>query len=732
LLPESRTGPHAETTGRVLVQWRPLATQSQRLTLINRTGAVEYLAAPALDHWEVVTPSGDLDQTLAALRRDPAVAWAEPEYRRSPSAAPEGEPLYPQQWGLENEGQDIGGFPGAPNVDMNLPEAWELGLGDPSVTVAVIDTGVDFSHPDLQGTAWTNPGESGGGKETNGLDDDANGYIDDVNGWDFCHDDKTVFEVADGWHGTAMATIIGGSANGTGMTGVAPGVRIMALKILDASGDCGVAAEIAAIQYAVDQDVKIANASYGGGGYSEAERLAIWDASGSGMLFVAAAGNEGADLEIEPSYPAAYDIDNLIAVAAVHNEGMLSGCGGGACSNYGLNVDIAAPGESILVGATLNQPDPHVWALVSGTSPAAANVSGVAALIGSVRPELFTGDLLKVQLLKTGKPVPWTRGLTASGRIPDARAALIASPDIVRLSGSNRYATAAEISASTYFRYPPFVLVANGSGFPDALAGGAVGAQFGYPVLLVKPGSIPPETAAELTRLRPLNIAVLGGTGVVSGAVEAQLEAFVEPGGSVIRLAGADRFETSVAISQGFDPGVTAVFVATGMDFPDALGAAPPAALLGGPLLLVRKDSIPLVVAFELDRLAPSYIYVLGGTGVVSQSVEGTLWSFTNQGTVFRRAGSNRYETAVSISQGFYPPETGTVFVATGLNFPDALAGGSAGGAFLGPLLLVPGTSVPAAVEAELQRLNPSRVFILGGTAVVSDSVITEIDNLFP
>jgi subtilisin family serine protease len=734
LLPESRPGPQPELTGRVLVRWRPTATSAQRLSVMARTDAVVDPSAPDLATWQVLTPDGEVGQTVAALKADPAVAWAEPEYVRRPTGAPGTDPAFPLEWGLHNDGQDVGGFAGAPNVDMNLPEAWQLGLGEPGVTVAVIDTGVDFSHPDLQGTAWVNSGESGGGKETNGVDDDGNGYVDDVNGWDFCHDDNTVFEVVDGWHGTAMATIIGASANGLGMTGIAPGVRIMALKIFDVGGTCGVAAEVAAIEYAVDQGVKIANASYGGGGFSEAERLAILNASGSGMLLVASAGNEGTDIDVNPSYPASYVIDNLIAVAAIHNEGMLADCASAACSNWGLqSVHIAAPGEDVFAGVTLDDPDPYAWGLVSGTSPAAASVSGVAALIGSNRPELFSGSLLKAHLLKTGKPVPWTRGLTASGRIPDARAALTTSPDVVRLSGPNRYATAAAISAFTYFRYPPLVLVANGTGFPDALAGGAVGAQFGFPLLLVQHGSIPPETAAELTRLRPLGVAVLGGLGVVSAAVEAQLAAYVEPGGEVFRLAGPDRFATAVAISQGFDPGVSATYVATGLDFPDALGAAPLAAFLDGPLLLVLRNSIPPVVAFELDRLAPSFIYVLGGTGVVSQNVENSLWQYTNQGTVWRRAGSNRYETAVAVSQTFAGPgSAGSVFVATGVNFPDALAGGSSAGAFLGSLLLVPGTSVPSYVEDEILRLDPARVFILGGTGVVSDGVIAEIQALFP
>ncbi len=733
LRPEARPGPQPETTGRILVRWRSAAGPAQRVALMSRVGVAQDRSAPPLDAWQVLTPAGDLDAAVTALRRDPAVSWAEPEYRRDLSVVDIQEPLYPEQWSLNNTGQDIGGFSGAPNVDMNLPEAWELGMGSPDVTVAVIDTGVDFDHPELQGTAWVNPGESGGGKETNGVDDDANGFIDDVNGWDFCHNDSSVFEVEDGWHGTAMASLIAGSVVMAGMIGVAPGVKIMALKIFDAGGDCGTAAEVAALEYAADHGIKIVNASYGGGGFSVAERDAILAAqAATGLLFVASAGNQGADIDATPSYPASYDIDNILTVAAIHNEGMLSGCTpNGACSNFGATaVDMSAPGEAILIGATVAQPVPHVFGLVAGTSPAAANVSGVAALVGSIRPDLFTGALLKQRLMATGKPIPWTRGVTATGRIPDARAALVGEPDIRRLSGINRNATAAAISEATYFRYPQFVVVATGAGFADALAGGAVGAQFGYPLLLVNQGSIPAETASELTRLQPLNIVVLGGTGVVSAQVESQLAAFVFGDGEVVRLAGPDRFATAVAVSEGFEPGVETAYIATGLNFPDALGAAPPSALSGGPLLLVLPNAIPAVVANELDRLDPGRIVVLGGTGVVSNAVMTQLDAITS-GPVFRVAGGTRYETAVAISSTFFGAAE-SVFVATGLNFPDALAGGSSGGAYIGPLLLVPGTSVPASVQGELLRFQPARVFILGGTGVVSDSVVTQIGNLFP
>jgi putative cell wall-binding protein len=273
-------------------------------------------------------------------------------------------------------------------------------------------------------------------------------------------------------------------------------------------------------------------------------------------------------------------------------------------------------------------------------------------------------------------------------------------------------------------------MVATGATFPDALSGGAVAAQLGFPLLLVAQHSIPPATAAELTRLQPQNIIVLGGPGVVSNAVAAQLGSFVLPGGVVARWAGADRFATSAVISfNTFPAGMDTAYISTGLNFPDALAAAPPSALSNGPLLLVRPTAIPPVIVAELDRLEPGRIVILGGPGVVSNAVAAQLDAFTD-GPVTRVYGSDRYQTAAAISSTFFGSAE-TAYVATGTTFPDALAGGSAGGQFLGPMLLVPGTSVPPSVVNELERFDPARIFILGGPGVVSNGVVSMISGLF-
>lgn len=190
---------------------------------------------------------------------------------------------------------------------------------------------------------------------------------------------------------------------------------------------------------------------------------------------------------------------------------------------------------------------------------------------------------------------------------------------VQRLAGPDRYATAVEISKAGYPSGAPVVYVATGLGFADALAGAAAAVARGGPLLLTDPGVLPAVTRAELERLAPSEIVVLGGPAAVSDAVVAELGA-VAP---TRRVAGVDRYATAVAASQdAFPAGAKRVYVAVGSDFPDALAGGAAAGVAGGPILLLRSDDIPTVVAAELSRLAPSEIVVLGGVGVVSPEVE--------------------------------------------------------------------------------------------------------------
>ncbi len=299
-----------------------------------------------------------------------------------------------------------------------------------------------------------------------------------------------------------------------------------------------------------------------------------------------------------------------------------------------------------------------------------------------------------------------------------------------RIAGGDRFATAAKISAAHFQPGVPVAFVATGDQFPDALAGGAAAAKAGGPILLVQRDSVPSVTATELSRLKPARIVVLGGTGAVSDTVRSALGAYTS--GGVTRIGGADRFVTAAAISGTyFGAGVPVVYVATGSDFPDALGGGAAAARGGGPVLLVKHGGIPAATANELGRLKPGKIVVLGGSGVISGAVESALGAYAPQ--VVRLAGADRYGTAVAISKsGFAADAPSTVFVAAGASFPDGLSAAVAAKLRGAPLLLVPADRLPGEVAAELLRLNPSTVVVLGGTGVVSSTVVASIRALWP
>ena len=296
---------------------------------------------------------------------------------------------------------------------------------------------------------------------------------------------------------------------------------------------------------------------------------------------------------------------------------------------------------------------------------------------------------------------------------------------VTRIAGPDRYATAAEVSAATFAPGVPVVYIATGTKYPDALAGAVPAALAAGPVLLVSGSTIPHAVSTELTRLAPGRIVILGGTSVVSASVQAALASYTA--GTVTRIAGVDRYATAAAISRvSFAPGVPIAYVATGDKYPDALAGAVAAALGPGPMILMPAGTIPDVVATELGRLKPARIVVLGGTSVVSAGIQTALAGYT-AGAVTRIAGIDRYATAAAISAAQFDPGVPVAYVATGANFPDALSGAVAAALGPGPVLLVPGGTIPPAVIAELKRLKPGRIVILGSVAVVSAALETKL-----
>jgi subtilisin family serine protease len=309
--------------GEVVVRYEPGIDRAERGAIRRASGLAleERLPVPRL---ELVSTSGAVAATVAELEAQPGVAYAEPNFVYRLDAQIPDDPRFPDQWGL---------------TTIGAPTAWDSTTGTDDVVAAVLDTGVEYEHPDLDGNRWTNPGEV----PLNSTDDDNNGFVDDLFGWDFVGDDGDPRD-ANG-HGTHVAGILGAEGNNaTGVAGVAWDVSIMPVRVCDAGGSCDSASIIEGIGYAGDMGADVANMSFSGGGFSQAQKDAIDGAPGT--LFVASAGNAGTNNDATPQYPCSHPSANLICVAASTDaDTRWPG------SNFGAtSVDLAAPGARAVTG----------------------------------------------------------------------------------------------------------------------------------------------------------------------------------------------------------------------------------------------------------------------------------------------------------------------------------------------------------------------------------------------
>jgi len=397
--------------GSLIIKFSDVASRAQGDAILSAVGAArikDFSLVPGLTHISV--PAAAMDRIIAALQNNPLVDYVEPDYVVSG-----GQTIQPNdthfglQWALLNSGQTINRKSGLAGADIRATQAWSISTGGAGCLVAVIDSGVQLNHPDLSGNIWRNPLEL-----ADGFDSDENGFIDDVYGWDFVDNDNNPAD--ENGHGTHVAgTIAAVSNNGTGIAGVAWNCKIMALRFLNANGSGTTSAAISALEYAVFNGARISNNSWGGGGYSSALRNTIEIAGKQyGHLFIAAAGNSGADSDRQPSYPAAYDLPNIISVAATDNRDRLANF-----SNYGVtSVDLGAPGVDI---ASTYINDRYVY--MSGTSMAAPHVAGVAGLIAERYPHVSFEDLALI-LLGSARPLPSLEGKTTTGGMLDALSSL--------------------------------------------------------------------------------------------------------------------------------------------------------------------------------------------------------------------------------------------------------------------------------------------------------------------
>ena len=417
----AQSSPAAAAPDQLLIRFAPASSASERRAARQQISAYAAKSLGLVDGLEVIQTRLGASRAAAALAGNPNVLYVEPDYLQYPVELPDDTYAY-LLWGLHNTGQEIRGSAGTIDADIDAPEAW-AGIASPRTVVAIIDSGTQLDHEDLAPNIWVNAAESDG---TAGVDDNAptNGFIDDVHGWDFFDDDPDPSD-EDG-HGTHTAGTVGAvPGNARGIAGVCGSCELMILRFLGPSGGFTSDA-IAALQYAVANGATVSNNSWGGGPYSQALYDAIKAAGDAGHIFVAAAGNSSNNNDISPTYPASYDLDNIISVAATGNRDDIA-----SFSNYGgATVDLGAPGIDIVSSYwdPLTPTDDYWYS--SGTSMAAPHVAGVVALVQAVEaqenaPACLDPDTLAEvgvveRVLRSARPVEQLAPYVATGGIVNA------------------------------------------------------------------------------------------------------------------------------------------------------------------------------------------------------------------------------------------------------------------------------------------------------------------------
>jgi hypothetical protein len=384
--------------GELIVKYRQGVTEEGKMRSRARHGSsrVREIHDLRIERHRL-TPGKTVAEAVGEYRADPDVEYAEPDYLVHAMVVP-GDPQYSGLWGL---------------AAIHAPEAWDVTTGSSSVVVATIDTGIDYNHSDLKANLWVNSPELAG---TTGMDDDGNGVVDDIYGYNAIANNGNPMD--DNSHGTHVAGTIGAVGNnGIGVVGVNWSVQIMACKFLNASGSGYTSDAVECLQYIKQMksrgvNIVATNNSWGGGGYSQA----LYDAINAQqeILFIAAAGNSAANNDATASYPADYDLPNIIAVAATTSTDGLAGF-----SNVGRRtVHAGAPGSNILSTIPGNK-----YGTMSGTSMATPHVTGLAALLKAQDGTRGWREI-KNLILASGDPLPSLDGKTITGRRINASAAV--------------------------------------------------------------------------------------------------------------------------------------------------------------------------------------------------------------------------------------------------------------------------------------------------------------------
>ena len=433
---ESQNSPRSGRRQReLLIRFRPNASLEDQRAVAASIGARQFsqLRGKSRLVRVVVGPAQTIESAALSLQNQPLVEAAEPNYLiyqdraghpkspqpfvaiRPQQASTPNDPRFREQWALQN----FGGNARLYGADIQVASVWAHNRGQRELRIAVIDSGIDFNHPDLKKQQWTNPKETRDSK-----DQDGNGYIDDVSGWDFVKDDSNATD--ENGHGTNIAGIIAAEGNnGIGIAGVLWKANLMSLRVLDADGVGDTASAIEALDYATEHGAQVINLSWGSDAKSLFLKDAIRRSAKYGVVVICSAGNDSRDLAVRPYYPASFDLPNLISVAASDPADNLV-----PVSNFGVQVPtIAAPGAEILT--TKANPngamtDDGSYELVSGTSAAAAIVSGVSGLFKSISFDIGP-EAIKAGLVAGARTSFGLNGKNLSGGVVSVSGAMTAA-----------------------------------------------------------------------------------------------------------------------------------------------------------------------------------------------------------------------------------------------------------------------------------------------------------------
>ncbi len=713
----------------IIVQYRDGVT-TQDLSRARMAG-LSFAEARVSPHGQVVAtvPDGaDAERLAAELMGDPAVVAAAPSFgiqAQALPAAPPNDPFYSSaRYSLPYpmlQRAYLGPATAYPQSTA-LEDVWDfaswLDVTPAPVKLAVLDTG--FSAPAVDYT---------------------NVFVPK---WDYVDDDGNTAD--DSGHGTWVASVIGAAAhNGQGIAGTlqSPASQVLIYRVMNGAGYGSGGDACEAIKAAADAGARVINCSFGEVTTNPGV-IALWEDAVSyawdrGAIVVAASGNGGTDMVGDPVvlYPA--KTARAIGVGSItYDAGVAAGRSSGlrsTFSNYGHGLDLVTPGEGVL---SLSPGSSDVGPYL-GTSFAAAVASGSIAYLFSVAPAT-TPDELRSALIDTARPYPpsspdtyrYGRGRldvwSALGRLgvplPEG------APDCDRLCGDTRYGTAAAIAARQFPGTVETVILASGEDFPDALAAGVLADVVGGPVLLTRAASLPPETASQISRLSPAEIVVVGGPSAVSSPVAEAARSLA--GARLVRVQGSDRYETALEVARevadrsGETP--STVVLASGLDFPDALSAVPMAAAGRQPILLSRTDDVGWASRLALDELSAQEVVIVGGSGVVGDSVEVSLRSRGHD--VTRVWGSDRYQTsrevaAFAVGRGIL--DFDALGLATGRDFPDALAGGGYMAHRGSPLILADSLDVSLSRWLEDRSVDVKGLDVFGGAAAVSEVLEAQV-----